>query len=298
MLLVPRASDSETAPAPNKEENDKQDKREPPNPTGYRLISLGKKRLPEPEAALKLGQEPGGIGGSHSEAIWATVAEIGTDIERVTQGMEEKRYSTKTRGERLTPAARPAGRGHYIMSIKETNPPSSREVRLTYHISHPSSDDFGDVQEDIGLHPSSSILMQMRNPTLSPTGPNAPRAGLPADQRAKISKTELQETFGGEADGKGTRYARPEEPSLLDREGVELLLIKKRDQEDEGLQGLGDGQAKGKSFNSSSTSCSALTSCNLGSASIFGGRGFCKSVRQRCSEGAYVVGGNNRSSCP
>lgn len=265
MLLVPRVSDSETAPAPKADQSDQPDKREPPNPTGYRLISLGKKRLPEPAAALKLGQEPGGIGGSHSEAIWATVAEIGTDIERVAQGMQEKRYSTRTRGERVTPAARPAGRGHYIMSIKQTDPPSSREVRLTYHISHPSSDDFGDVQDDIGLHPSSSILMQMRNPTLSPTGPNAPRAGLPADQRARLSKDELQETFGGDVDGKGTRYARPEEPSLLDREGVELLLIKRRDQEDEGLQGIGDDQAQGKSIDFVCAGTSAKTellTCN------------------------------------
>lgn len=244
MLLVPRVSDSETAPA-TKEQDGQQDKREPPNPTGYRLISLGKKRLPEPDAALKVGQEPGGLGGSQSEAIWACVAEIGTDIERVAQGMAENRYSTRTRGDRITPAARPAGRGHYILSIKKTDPPSSREVRLTYHLSHPSSNDFGEVQEDIGLHPSSSIIMQMRNPTLSPTGPNAPIAGLPADQRAKLSKEELKETFGGDVEGKGTRYARPEEPALLDRQGVELLLIKKRDQENHGLQGAGDDQAQG-----------------------------------------------------
>ncbi|KAJ1031053.1 hypothetical protein NDA18_002274 [Ustilago nuda] len=213
MLLVPRASESNTAPAKGSKEADEDDKRKPPNPTAYRLVSLGKKRMPSPDAALKAGQEPGGIGGRHSEAIWAT------------------------------PPARPAGRGHCAMSIKKTDPPSSREVCLTYHLSHPSSNDFGQVQEELGLHPSSSVLMQMRNPTLAPTGPEAPPAGLPEDKRAILTKDELQENFGGKVSKKGKRYARPEEPSLLDRSGVELLLIKREQQED-GLKGLGDEQSE------------------------------------------------------
>ncbi|CDU24011.1 uncharacterized protein SPSC_02640 [Sporisorium scitamineum] len=219
MLLVPRASESDTAPASDASggksasKNEQDDKRKPPNPTAYRLVSLGKKRMPSPEAALKSGQDPGGIGGRHSEAIWAT------------------------------PAVRPAGRGHYALSIKKADPPSSREVRLTYHLSHPSSDDFGQVQEELGLHPASSVLVQMRNPTLAPTGPNAPAAGLPEDQRAILTKDELQENFG-DVNKKGNRYARPEEPALLDRKGVELLLIKREQQEDDGSKGLGDEQSE------------------------------------------------------
>ena len=51
MVLVPRASESDTAPASSaeKKENEENDKREPPNPTTYRMISLGKKRMPSPE---------------------------------------------------------------------------------------------------------------------------------------------------------------------------------------------------------------------------------------------------------
>lgn len=101
MLLVPRASDSDTAPASDavKAKQEQDDKRKPPNPTAYRLVSLGKKRMPSPEAALKSGQEPGGIGGRHSEAIWATVADIGADLKAAGEGLGEERYSTKTRGE-------------------------------------------------------------------------------------------------------------------------------------------------------------------------------------------------------
>lgn len=88
--------------------------------------------------------------------------------------------------------------------------------------------------------------MQMRNPTLAPTGPEAPPAGLPEDKRAILSKDELQENFGGDVNKKGNRYARPEDPSLLDRSGVEMLLIKREQQEDDGLKGLGDEQSEGK----------------------------------------------------
>lgn len=120
-------------------------------------------------------------------------------------------------------------------------------MRITYHLSHPSEKDFGQVQEELGLHPASSVLVQMRNPTLAPTGPDAPPAGLPEDKRAILTKEELQENFGGDVDKKGNRYARPEEPALLDRQGVELLLIKREQQEDDGSKGLGDEQSKGKS---------------------------------------------------
>ena len=86
----------------------------------------------------------------------------------------------------------------------------------------------------------------MRNPTLAPTGPNAPAAGLPEEKRAVLTEEELQNNFGGDVNKKGNRYARPEEPSLLDRTGVELLLIKREQDEDDGLKGLGDEQSDGE----------------------------------------------------
>lgn len=86
--------------------------------------------------------------------------------------------------------------------------------------------------------------MQMRNSTLAPTGPGAPVAGLPKDKRATLTKEELQENFGGDVNKNGNRYARPEGPALLDRQGVELLPIKRETQEDNGSRGLGDEQTK------------------------------------------------------
>lgn len=76
MLLLPRASDSDTAPA--KPEAEQPEGAEGKSETtgdkarqagiGARLIRLGKKRMPEPKAPLKQGDQPGGIGGDNSEA--------------------------------------------------------------------------------------------------------------------------------------------------------------------------------------------------------------------------------------
>lgn len=91
VLLVPRTSESSTAPASNDDATQEQDeKREPPNPSAYRLVSLSKKRMPSPEAALKEGQDPGGIMGRHSEAIWATVAGIGTNLKALSEALGEE----------------------------------------------------------------------------------------------------------------------------------------------------------------------------------------------------------------
>lgn len=76
MLLLPRASDSPTAPATDdsdaqaKGENKSEQTGEKARVAGIgaRLIRLGKKRMPDPKAAIANGDQPGGIGGDSSEA--------------------------------------------------------------------------------------------------------------------------------------------------------------------------------------------------------------------------------------
>jgi hypothetical protein len=74
LLLLPRASDSSTAPAKSNPPEGVENKSEQTGEmarqggVGARLIRLGKKRLPEPNAAIKQGETPGGIGGDSSEA--------------------------------------------------------------------------------------------------------------------------------------------------------------------------------------------------------------------------------------
>ncbi|PWN44619.1 hypothetical protein IE81DRAFT_321244 [Ceraceosorus guamensis] len=265
MLLLPHASRSETAgadatkdstgsgvqggtngqqnaPAGTTGDKAKQDG------VGFRVVRLGKKRLPAPEVAIANGQQPGGIGGDASETVWSVVADVGPDPAVLSGSMGEQRYNTRTQGERVVGPSRPAGRGWYALSLHKSEPPSSREVRLSFSISHPSEDEFGDVQSQLGLTPSGSFSLSMRNPTLPSTGAGAPPAGLDESARVQMSEKEIQDTFGGDAEGKGTRYARPEQIELLDREGVELLLIREAAQTSKGGAKTGTGEEQAKAL--------------------------------------------------
>lgn len=68
---------AEKAASDNAQQQQQQPKQQPAGVTGdkarqqgvgFRLVRLGKKRLPAPEEALKQGVQPGGIGGDSSEA--------------------------------------------------------------------------------------------------------------------------------------------------------------------------------------------------------------------------------------
>ena len=82
MLLIPRppASKSSTPPAEAVETAKKH----------YRLISIGKKSLPDPSH--------GGSGHGRNDAFWATVTAVGDNLEILNKGLGEKTYETKTRG--------------------------------------------------------------------------------------------------------------------------------------------------------------------------------------------------------
>lgn len=54
----------------------------------YRLITIGKKTLPDPQASR----------GGRKESFWATVTAVGDDLDNLEKGLGEKTYETKTRG--------------------------------------------------------------------------------------------------------------------------------------------------------------------------------------------------------
>lgn len=58
----------------------------------FRLIAVGKKSLPDPEAG------GGGKGGGRKQIFWATITTVGEDLHKLEGGLEEKTYETKTRG--------------------------------------------------------------------------------------------------------------------------------------------------------------------------------------------------------
>ena len=82
MLLVPRPPASELSAAPA--EAIRTAKKH------YRLISIGKKSLPDPNQ--------GGSGHGRKATFWATVTAVGNDMEELNKGLGEKTYETKTKG--------------------------------------------------------------------------------------------------------------------------------------------------------------------------------------------------------
>lgn len=58
----------------------------------FRLIAVGKKSLPDPEAG------GGAKGGGRKATFWATVITVGDDLQNLQDGLGAKEYETKTRG--------------------------------------------------------------------------------------------------------------------------------------------------------------------------------------------------------
>jgi hypothetical protein len=181
------------------------------------------------------------------DSIWACVTDIGPNVSELTGTMGEQRYNTRTVGQRYVGPSRPVGRGWYALTLQQTNPPSSRSVKLIYALSHPS--DMGDVQTELGLTQSGTVAMTMRNPTQPSTNGNGNSnsnggvaVGLDDSAKVEMSKDELKDTFGGDSKQGGTGYARPEDVSLLDREGVELLLMREKGQSNTAGAQKGAGQ--------------------------------------------------------
>ncbi|KAI0073938.1 hypothetical protein K474DRAFT_1602416 [Panus rudis PR-1116 ss-1] len=261
MLLVPRppAFSTETAPADIKAEDDNADEMKllqpgvdavpAPAPVGqsklpFRLITIGKKSLPNPEAG------GGGRGGSRKQVFWAVVTTVGDDLHNLENGLGGKEYETKTRGTRHQGPARLAARGAYAIVNSQGRTPSSRETHLGYHLSHPDYEHLGEVQKALGIHEASSFIVQIKNPLAPNTG--AGRTGLPSSKRAEYPDHIMKEVFGC-GDGNehsrgreeyGLKFASIERRELLDYEGTELLFIAARTG-DEGLEAsLGEGRGQ------------------------------------------------------
>ncbi|KAI0066434.1 hypothetical protein BV25DRAFT_1796388 [Artomyces pyxidatus] len=203
----------------------------------YRLISIGKKQLPEPAHG-------GGHGGGRKDTFWATVTAVGDDLHSVEKGLGEKSYETKTRGTRHEAPSRLAGRGAYAIVNNEARVPSQRETHFGYHLSHPS--EMGEIQEALGMHTASSFVLQVKNPLAPVTG--GQRVGLSEDRRAKYPDWIMGDIFGkGGKRGResyGLRFSSVEAIELLEYEGAELLFIAARSGE-EGLEtSLGEGRGE------------------------------------------------------
>ncbi|EAU86308.2 hypothetical protein CC1G_08032 [Coprinopsis cinerea okayama7 len=201
----------------------------------HRVISIGKKRLPDPENA--------GSTGRRKETFWGVVTSVGDDLHGLAEGLGPKTYETKTRGTRHDAAARLVARGGYAIVNSEARTPSQRETHLGYHVSHPSKTEMGDVQAELGIHTSSSFVLQVKNPLAPSTNPQ-----MSHSKQAEYPDWIMEKVFGtGGLRGRedyGLRFASCETPELLDAVGAQVLMIAARGGE-EGLEiSLGDGRGE------------------------------------------------------
>ena len=178
----------------------------------YRLITVGKKKLPNPERHVS--------GSRRKETFWATVTAVGDDLGSLEKGLGEKTYETKTRGyiqcfltshenpglryflgTRHEAPSRLAARGAYAIVNTDTNVMSKRETHLGYHISHPKSSEMG---KSLGIHSASSLALQVKNLHAPTTGPRQVRT-KGADYPAWI----MRDVFGA-TDRQGQKGRRDE----------------------------------------------------------------------------------------
>ncbi|KAJ3501724.1 hypothetical protein NLJ89_g9212 [Agrocybe chaxingu] len=209
----------------------------------YRLITIGKKKLPDPEHHDS-GES------WRKDTFWAIVTAVGDDLHQLEQGLEARSYETKTRGTRHEESARLVARGGYAIVNAEARTSSKRETHLGYHVSHPTPSEFGDVQKSLGIYSASSFILQVKNPLAPATAPQQAHT-KGAEYPEWIMHGVFGAAVGSEGEGQtrgrepyGLRFASCETPELLDYKGAELLLIAAREGE-EGLEtSLGEGRGK------------------------------------------------------
>jgi len=157
----------------------------------YRLIVIGRKRLPDV--------------GRH-EREWGFVDLVSPNPDDIQTVIEGSDYETKTRGERVLPAARPAGEGVYAL-VRHDN-----HTHLAYTLEIPKR--AGAVQRELHIEPEASYIVTVKNPQT----PTPPGVGLPAETAADYPAS-LQSMFHGR------RFLPADPPELLDYPGAQLILI-------------------------------------------------------------------------
>ena len=143
--------------------------------------------------------------GRKRERSWAFVDMVSDDPKSLEEALQEHSYETKTRGERVQPAARPAGEGVYVIASVEG------QAHLVYTLELPEHG--GDVQKELGIAPEASFALSIKNPEKG--SPEA--VGLSDERQADYPKSQ-QRKF------RGRRFNR-EHPELLDYEGAEIVLV-------------------------------------------------------------------------
>jgi len=155
----------------------------------FRMITVGKKRLPEPDDA--------------GQRFWGFVEKVGQSsgemVEELERGQMRDGFGTKR-------SARPAGEGVYALARH------GNHTHLLYALELPAEPD--EVQRELHIEKQGSYLLSVKNPAAG----SPPSVGLEEERKAEFPE-ELQERFGSR------RFIALESPEFLDYEGAELLVM-------------------------------------------------------------------------
>jgi len=162
-----------------------------------RLITVGRKTLPDPEA-----------GGNATH--WAYVERVFDDAEGLREALGAQDSDAAAQGPRELPPARPAGEGVYAL-VRH-----GRDTRLHYALELPEEP--GEVQKAFHITPEARYVLSVKNPE----APTPAGAGLEDGRRAEFPE-ELLARFGAR------KWLPADPPEFLDHEGAELVLIAGRD---------------------------------------------------------------------
>jgi hypothetical protein len=165
----------------------------------FRLINVGRKRLPDIEG---------------HERLWGFVEKVADSGKEIEEELRRDTYDTKTRGERVLPAARPAGEGVYALLGEGSR------MHLAWALELPKKP--GPVQRAFNIPQEASLAISIANPEKR-GGPRT--AQLSEEQQAHYPKS-LQKEF------RGRKFAT-EDPRLLDYEGAQLIFIGARENPEE-----------------------------------------------------------------
>jgi len=162
-----------------------------PIPGKTRVISIGKKKLPEIEKHAK---------------FWAYVDKAFTNLDDLKEFTNGRKYQTATRGERTLSSCRLLGRGVY--NIVE----HKGHTHLAYVLEFPEEPN--EVQKEFNINKEGSYVISVKNPETT----NPKYAGLP-DYEKVTYPTHLLDKF------RGRRFISLVSSELLDYDGAELLFI-------------------------------------------------------------------------
>jgi hypothetical protein len=157
----------------------------------FRRVIIGRKRLPDIQK---------------HERTWGFVDLVTHSARELDEKLDPQQYQTKTRGERVEPAARPAGEGVYLIACHENH------THLAYALELPRNP--SEAQQQLNIRKQASIIVTVKNPEAA----SPPRTGLPSSRKPEYPAP-LKRKF------QNKRFVDLDPPDFLNYPGTELVLI-------------------------------------------------------------------------